>query len=221
MTARAVWPAIALVAVSISAAPVASGSTDASPRDSLALTRAEGIRLEISSRYAQPGGRGLEVTEATSTNVVESFTLLSPDLVGARIVRADNGVYYAICPVAATCPYPAGRFARSPASFVPRRIALELAVRTFRETSADVVAVALPTRRFVLFVIERTELGEGELSSLAEALTRDRHEAIPPAVRMLIERVTRPRMYAFIALEPTSSGRHTLGAVPVWPGGSR
>jgi hypothetical protein len=124
MTARAVWPAIALVAASISAAPVALGSPDASPRDSLAVARAEGIRLEVSSQYVQPGGRGLEVTEASSTNVVESFTLLSPDLLGARIVPADNGVYYAICPVAATCPYPAGRVARSAASFVPRRIAL-------------------------------------------------------------------------------------------------
>jgi hypothetical protein len=221
MTTRALWPAIALVAASISAAPVASGSTAASPPDALAVARAEGIRLEVSSRYAQSGGRGLEVTEATSTNVVESFTLLSPDLLGARIVPADNGVFYAICPVAATCPYPAGRLARSAASFAPRRIALELAVRTFRETSADVVAVSLPTRGFVLFVVERTELGEDDLSSLAEALTQDRRRAAASALRTLVDRMTRLRMYAFIALEPTSSGRHTLGAVPVWPEGSR
>jgi hypothetical protein len=219
MTTRASWPAIALAAASISAAPVAWGSPDASPRDSLAVARAQGIRLEVSSRYAQSGGRGLEVTEATSTNVVESFTLLSPDLLEARIVPAGNGVYYSICPVAAKCPYPAGRFGRSPASFVPRRIAVELAVRTFRETSADVVAVSLPTRRFVLFVIQRSEMGQIDLSSLADAFARDSRET-PVALRALIDRVTRPRVYAFIALEPTPSGRPTLGAAPVWPGES-
>jgi hypothetical protein len=218
VTPRGVWPAVVLVAASISGAPVASGSPNVSPRDSLAVARAESIRLEISSRYAQSAGRGLEVTEASSTNVVESFTLLSANLIEARIVPADNGVYYAICPVDATCPYPAGRFARSAATFAPRRIALELAARTFQETSADVVAVSLPTRRFVLFIIERAELGQGELSSLAEALARNRRQSTPVALRSLIDRATRPRLYAFIGLEPTPSGRDTFGAVPLWPG---
>jgi hypothetical protein len=217
MTTRAAWPAIALVAASISGVPIASGSPDASQRDSLAVPRAESIRLEVSSRYARSGNDGLEVTEASSTGVVESFTLLSAHLTEARIVPAGNGVYYSICPVNAECPYPERRFAHSAASFVPRRIALELAVRTFQEMSADVVAISLPTRRFVLIIIERTEFAQDELSSLAKALARSRRQSASVALHRLVDRATRPRVYAVIGLESTPSGRDTLGAVPVWP----
>jgi hypothetical protein len=80
-------------------------------------------------------GRGLAVTEATSTGVVESFTLLTPNLLETRIVSANNGIDDAICPVDATCPYPARRFARPAAELVPRRLALELALRTFLDTT--------------------------------------------------------------------------------------
>lgn len=215
---RALWPIIAAVAASISAVPVASGAADGSPRDSLSVERARAIQLEVSNRYTRSGRDGLQVTEASSTRVVESFTLLSADRAEARILPADNGIYYAICPVGATCPYPARRFARSAASFVPRRIALELAVRTFRETSADVVAVSLPTRRFVLFIIERTDLGGDDLPTLAEKLARDPGRPTSVALRGLIDRATRPRVYAVIGLEPTPSGRDTVGAIPVWPG---
>jgi hypothetical protein len=218
VSTRAAWFAIAVIAASISSVPVASGSPEASPRDSLALARAESIRLDVSSRYARSKAAGLEVTEASSTGVIESFTLLSVDLVETRIVPADNGVYYAICPVNAQCPYPANRFARSAASFIPRRIALELAVRTFQETTADVVAVSLPTRRFVLFVVERSELGQDALRSLEKALARNRRQSAPVALRRQIDRATRLRVYEVIGLEPTPSGRDTLGAVPLWPG---
>lgn len=211
---RWTWLVIAVVAASISVVPVASGSPDTSPRNSLAVSFAESIRLEVSSRYARSGGPGLEVTEASSTSVVESFTLLSANLADARIVPADNGVYYAVCPVRAKCPYPARRFAHSAGSFLPRRIALELAVRTFQETSANVVAVLLPTTRFVLFIIERSDL---DLSLLAGPLARNPHRPAPAALRMLIDRTTRPRVYEVIGLEATPSGRDTLGAVPVWP----
>lgn len=221
MTMRPLLPAIAAVAVSIAAVPVASGEPGSSPRDSLAVSRAQSIRLEVSSRYARTGGRGLRVTEASSTGVVESFTLVSAALVEARIVPADNGIYYAICPVGATCPYPARRFARPAAAFLPRRLALELAVRTFRETSADLVAVSLPTTRFVLFIMERADLGEDDLSSLGEVLARNPGQQPSGALRGLIDRATRPRVYAVIGLEPTPSGRDTLGAVPLWPDARR
>lgn len=214
---RAAWLALGVALASIAVVPVASGSRETSPRDALAVTRAKIIQLEVSRRYGGSRGTGLEVTEASSTGVVESFTLLSADLAGTRIVPTDNGVYYAICPVKATCPYPARRFAHAAASIVPRRIALELAVRTFQETSADVVAVSLPTRRFVLFIVERADLEREGLPSLTSELARDRRQSAPTVLRALIERVTRPRVYAVIGLEPTPSGRDTLGAAPVWP----
>ena len=212
----AAWFALGVAAASI-AVPVASGSPATSPRDPLALAQAKSIQLAISSRYRRSGGTGFEVAEASSTSVVASFTLLSAALTEARIIPADNGVYYAVCPVQATCPYPARRFARSAAAFLPRRIALELAVRTFQETSADVVAVSLPTRRFVLFVIERGELDQDDLASLGARLTRSPRLSTP-VTRQLIDQATRSRVYAVIGLEPTQSGRHTLGAVPLWPG---
>lgn len=215
---KASWLALGLVAASISSAPVASGHPDASPRDPLNVARVQSIAIEASGRYVRSGGGGLAVTEASSTGVIESFTLLSANLVDARSVPAANGVYYAICPPAATCPYPARPFARSPATFHPRRLALELAVRTFRETSADVVAVSLPAPRFVLFVVERAELADVGLSRLAAALARNPVRVPSRELRELVDRTTRPRVYAVLGLEPTPSGGEALGAVPVWPG---
>ena len=213
---RTLWLAMGVAVASIAVVPVASSSPETSPRDPLAVTQARSIQLEVSSRYVRLGGHGLEVTEASSTGVVESFTLLAADLTKARIVPADNGVYYAVCPVQRTCPYPARRFAHSAAAFLARRIALELAVRTFQETSADVVAVSLPTRRFVLFIIERREFDQEDFSSQRAILARNPRLSTP-VVRRLIDQVTRPRVYAVMGLEPTSSGRDTVGAVPVWP----
>ena len=60
-----------------------------------------------------------------------------------------------------------------------RRLALELALRTFLETSADVVAVSLPTPRFIVFIVERTELArEVDVPTLANALGRDPSRAL-------------------------------------------
>ena len=73
---------------------------------------------------------------------------------------ADNGIHYAICPVRATCPYPGLALARPASAFIPRRQALELALRTFLETSATVVSVSLPTPEYVFFLVERDELRE-------------------------------------------------------------
>ena len=140
------------------------------------------------------------------------------DLLETRFLPADNGIYYAICPVRATCPYPARRFARAAAELVPRRLALELALRTFLETSADVVAVSLPTPRFILFVVEREELArEVDLSILAKALDRDPSRALSSSLEVIVDRLTRPRVYVTLGLEPTPSGRETLAAVPRWP----
>ena len=55
-----------------------------SNRDSLA--RAQTIRAQLDARYRVMRGRGLAVTEATSTGVVESFTLLTFDLLETRLL---------------------------------------------------------------------------------------------------------------------------------------
>ena len=124
------------------------------------------------------------MTEASSTGVVESFTLLTPNLLETRVLAADNGVYYAICPVRATCPYPATRFARPAADLATRRLALELALSTFLETSADVVAVSLPTPRFIVIIVERAELArEVDLPALANALDGDPSRALSASRR--------------------------------------
>jgi hypothetical protein len=176
------------------------------------------IRTQIDARYRGLQGRGLAVTEATSTGVVESFALLTPDLLETRLLPADNGIWYAICPVRATCPYPARSFARSAADFVPRRLALELALRTFLETSADVVAVSLPTPRFIAFIVERRELArEVDMPTLAKALSGDPSRALSVSLERIVHRVTWPRVFLFVALEPTPSGRDSWAGIPRWP----
>ena len=133
------------------------------------LAQARAIKAEITARYVRQGGPKLVVTEASATSVIESFLLLSSDLLELRVVPADNGIHYAICPARATCPYPGPRAARPASAFVPRRQALELAVRTFIETSAAVVSVSLPTRDYVFFLVERDELQGFDMAALAKA----------------------------------------------------
>ena len=101
-------PAVVSVANAAQPAPRAD-STKAAPIASRDLAHAQTIRSETTARYARPHGPQLAVTESSSTGVVESFWLLSADLVEELIVPADNGVYYAICPRGATCLRPVRR----------------------------------------------------------------------------------------------------------------
>lgn len=134
-----------MLAVSIAAA--LPGQTRAATSETLVL--AEEIRADADARYPS-----LAVTEASGTNVVDSLVLLGSLHEQPRVVSAENGVYFAICPRRARCPYP-GRAGWSPNARVPRRLAHELALRTLQETDADLVVVALPTARPVLLVVER------------------------------------------------------------------
>jgi hypothetical protein len=84
-----------LAACAVAAVPAHSAAT-ASALDPEALTRARVIRAEINARYRLMPGRKLAVTEATSTGVVESLTLVTDPLEPWRVVRADNGIYFAI-----------------------------------------------------------------------------------------------------------------------------
>lgn len=219
---RPIPVAIALLAVAtVTALPVQASST-ASVLEPRSLSRAQTIRAQVDARYRGLPGRGLAVTEATSTGVVESFALLTPDLLETRFLPADNGVWYAICPVRATCPYPARRFARTAADLVPRRLALELALRTFLETSADVVGVSLPTPRFIALIVERNELARAvDMPALAKALAGDPSRALAASLAQVVDRVTRPRVFLAMGLEPMPSGRDLWAGVPRWPAVTR
>lgn len=174
------------------------------------LEHAEAIRSQVEESQ-RARGQGLAVTEATSTSVLESFMLLTPSLLEMRFVAAGNGIYYAICPVRVTCPYPARHLARPAADVAARGIALELAVRTFLETSADVVAVSLPTARFVAFIVERAELArEVDLRTLADALAGEPGAGI-------VDRLTRGRVFLALGLERTLGGGFSWAGMPRWP----
>jgi hypothetical protein len=165
---------VAILAAGVVAAYPAAAASTGSSLEPRSLARAQLIRTQIDARYRVLPGRGLAVTETSSTAIVEAFALASPDLLETRLLAADNGIYYAICAARATCPYPARRFTRPAADLIPRRLALELALHTFLETSADVVAVSLPTSRFIAFIVERKELArEVDLQTLANALGGD------------------------------------------------
>jgi hypothetical protein len=210
----------AVLAVGTFAGSSGGATSSVSAIEPASLARAQAIRAQVAARYRALRGQGLAVTEASSTGVVASFALLTPDLLETRYVSADNGIYYAICPVRATCPYPPRRVARPAADLVPRRLALELALRTFLETSADVVAVSLPTPRFIAFIIERKELAyEVDLPVLAKALRGDPARALSSSLEGVVDRVTRPRVFLAAGLEPTPSGRDSWAGIPRWATG--
>jgi hypothetical protein len=217
--------AVILTTAGTSSAGVRAGPSDPglarlnpgydSQRDALAHARE--IRAEVDARYRRPHGRGLAVTEASPTDVIDSFTLFASPLEEPRVVPAGDGIYYAICPARATCPYP-GRSARPAASFLPRREALELAVRTFLETSADLVVVSLPTPRFVLLVLERDEvMAAVDGSALRDALSGDPAASPDLPLRRIVDHLTRPRLFLAWALVPISETRETLFASCLFP----
>ena len=206
-----------LAALAVAWSPTAHGTPDGARTSPATLERAGAIEHEVSARYRRSAGAGLAVRQGSSTEVVESVTLLSPPWDEVRTIPADNGVFYAVCAVGATCPYPVRELARSPATFLPRRIALELAARTFLATEADLVVVSLPTPRFVVLVVERSELGtDAELAALVEELGPGPLAPPSTALRALVDGLTRPRTFAFLTLDATAAGGGSFLAVAVW-----
>ena len=199
--------AVVMVATTLLVTGPLAGAADTTPRPVPA--RAERIRAEVEARYAVTPGRRPRVTEASSTGVVASLTLLSDRLPEPRVVPAGNGVYFAICPARAACPYPAQNAAETIAAFRPRRLALELALRTFAETTADLVVVALPTRRPVLLVLERadaTTVGRAE----AAALLTGRPGLQTPELTALVDASTSARLYVPAGLVSVSASEDTF-----------
>lgn len=196
---------VAIVAGGMAAIPAQSSST-ASALETEALTRAGVIRAEVTARYRHAPGRKLAVTEATPTGVVESITLITDWLEPERVVAADNGIYFAICSVRAKCPYPARSAVWRAEAFLPRRMALELAVRTLLETSVELVIVALPTARPVWVVVERDDL----LASVDTPAVLDQLASNPavidPSLRERVDRLTRPRLFVPLPILPPPEG---------------
>jgi hypothetical protein len=214
---RACWALIVLASTAAGGVFAISAKASAAALEAQpgALARAKAIRAELNARYRRMPGRKLVVTEATTTASVESFTLLDAGMGEARTVSAANGIWYAICPPRATCPYPGRRFARPAGDFLARRLALELAVRTFLRTPAAVVAVSLPTPNFTFLIVERHELAE--LPALAKALGGSPARAPSASLLRIVDQLTRPRVFVAIELEPTPGGSFTLTGSPYWP----
>jgi hypothetical protein len=142
--------------------------------------------------------------------VVGSLTLVT-EFAEFRVVPAENGIYFAICAERASCPYPPRSAARPPSAFLPRRQALELAIRTFLETSASLVVVALPTAQPVWVVFERDDLLATVDAQAVLAQLTTHPGVIDAPLRELVARLTRPRLFVPLAMLPPP--RDTMFAV--------
>jgi hypothetical protein len=88
------------------------------------------------------------------------------------------------------------------AAFLPRRQALELALRTFLETSVNLVLVALPTAEPVWLAFERDEfLASIDVHVLSDQLSSDPAVSDEP-LRELVGRLTRPRLFVPLPILP-------------------
>jgi len=206
-------PGVVVLALCAVCAAVLAGVASARP-DPDVIDRAAAIQADVTARYAST--HGLVVTEASSTDVVGSLTMWSAEGASVREVPTVRGVYYALCPTRTTCPFPSRKRARPVAAFAPRQAALELGLRSFSETTADLVVVSLPTRRWVLLVLERSEL-----AAIAAAASIDAHSdlrvATTRATREAVDELTLRHLYTPFALGIGSDGTDTLAAVQITP----
>jgi hypothetical protein len=190
------------LAVGAAVAFPAHSSATPSARKPETLAHARAIRAEVDARYRRLPGRKLAVTEATSTGVVETLTLVTNWLEAPRVVPADNGIYFAICSARAACPYPRRSAAWHALAFLPRRQALELALRTLLETSTELVVVALPTAQPVWLVFERDEL----LATIDAPALLQRLAPSPgitdASLRDVVGELTRPRLFVPLPILP-------------------
>lgn len=192
------------LAITAAAALFVSVPPAGSVVEPLTLKHAQTIRAQVTARYQRIPGRKLRVTEATTTAVVDSLTLMSGSFESWRLVPADNGIYYAICPARASCPYPARSASWPLTAALPRRQALELALRTFSETSATLVVVSLPTSSPVWAIFERDELlSTPDLAAVLARLDSDPRTA-DAALLKLVDQLTRTRLFRPIAILPPS-----------------
>jgi hypothetical protein len=207
--------AFAVVAAGAAAALPARASESVSELEPRSLVRAKAIGTHVNARYRRLPGRRLAVTEATSMGVVESVSLMRDPIEPLHVVPADNGIYFALCSVRAKCPYPARSAAWPAAAFRPRRQALELAVRVFSRTTADLVVVALPTRSPTWIVFERADFSAEAGAPLLDQLAADPAFA-DAGLRAIVDRLTQRRTFVPLELLPVGPGRETFVAVALF-----
>ena len=190
-----------LLASAALSAPASAAPTSGHDSESPTLARARIIRSELNARYRLVRSPALRVTEASTTGIFDSLTLLTDFSEAPRVVPAGNGVYFAICTAGARCPYPRRSASLPATAFLPRRLAIELALRTFRETSATLVVVALPTARPTWVVLERDALLASDVA--AEPALLARHPALSDAVvRQLVDAFTREHLFVPLPILP-------------------
>ena len=98
----------------------------------------------------------------------------------------------------------------------PRRLALELAVRTFSRTTADLVVVALPTRFPTWIVFERDDLSAEVGGTLSNQLVAD-PGFVDAALRAVVDRLTRARTVVPIEIVPVLPAASGHGRRLLWP----
>jgi hypothetical protein len=207
--------AVGVATAGTAAALPARASESVSELEPQSLVRAKAIRTHVNARYRRLSGRRLAVTEATSMGVVESVSLLTDPIEPLHVVPADNGIYFALCSVRAKCPHPARSAAWPAAAFRPRRQALELAVRVFSRTTADLVVVALPTGSPTWIVFERADLSAEIGAPFLDQLAGNPGFA-DADFRAIVDRLTRRRTFVPLELLPVGPGRETFVAVALF-----
>jgi hypothetical protein len=202
--------AVAAAAVAVATAPPARAALEPG-----ALAQARLIRAELNTRYRSLAGRRLVVAEATPTGMVPSFTLIDDWLGAPRLVAAENGIYFSLCAVRPRCAYELRGSFLQPGAFLPRRLALELALRTFAATSVDLVVVSLPTARPLWVVFERADLVADLAEAGAQGVLGGRPTVPAAALRSRVLALTRPRLFAPLAILPPP--HDTVYAVRLFP----
>ncbi|HSI98542.1 MAG TPA: hypothetical protein VK926_09280, partial [Gaiellaceae bacterium] len=217
---KLVWrlPLVLVTFATAGVGAIPAQSSSASALEPEALAHARLVRAEVTARYRLLPGRRLVVTEATSTGVVGSLTLITDWLEPWRVVPADNGIYFALCSARAKCPYPARTAAWPVEAFLPRRMAFELALRTLLETSVSLVVVALPTARPAWVVVERDDLlASADAPAVLDSLASNPAVTDPP-LRQLVDRITRPRLFVPLPiLPPPDDTIYAVGLSPTDP----
>jgi hypothetical protein len=206
-----VFASAALAAGAVAAIP-ASASKSAPELQPQALVRAKAIRTNVNARYRRLPGRKLAVREVTSMGVVDSVSLIVDLLEPARVVSAENGIYFALCTVGARCPHPPRSAAWSATAFLPRRQALELAVQAFAQTAASLVVVALPTWSPTWVVFERDDLSKEIGAPLRAQLAADPRFA-DAGLRAAVDELTLARTFAPLGIEEVAPGHETFLAL--------
>jgi hypothetical protein len=202
----ALTTAIVLGAATAASAPSVASLSSREGTAPATLAHAAVIRADTNTRYRNMPGREPIIAESTTTGTVDSLTLVGGFAGDGYVVPASNGIYYALCPTAARCTFGSGRRSWAPTAYLPRRLAVEIALRTLDETTADLVVVSLPTATPVWLVFERAQLLDG-----MEAIDWYVHLRHPPGTdskpfrKLLLER-TRPALFVPLPVLPPPPG---------------